>query len=407
MTNSSTLASLQKDRAVHGGLESPRMVWVSTITPSVTMDEATWIDTTRELGELGWRVTLIGRGEDGIHHVRGVDMLCLSNPRVYFLGQFLFHLRVIMFLLRQWSDVDVVMFHQISAIWLLPLRLLRWIGRRKRPLFIMDTRDLPDPIAGNWRVLLHLRFYKLSHWIANKWADGQITITDRMAALADVPKGQLLGTWPSGVNVESFAVPPESRRWPVNNEPIHLIYIGSMLQKRHPLPLCHAVERANDAGMSFVLSLYGDGAERPALEAFAEGTNGRIRVFAPVPHKEVAQLLANVHVGVTSLPEPDDEKYQASSPVKLFEYMAAGLPMLATSNPCHTEVVGEGAFAFWAHDASEASLQAALAELWQQRDGLPQLSQAAIVESDNWTWAAAAAKLSQSLCQGLERDRLH
>ena len=56
-------------------------------------------------------------------------------------------------------------------------------------------------------------------------------------------------------------------------------------------------------------------------------------------------MLAAADIGVTSLPSPDDVKYEASSPLKLFEYMAAGLPVLATSNRCHTDVVGAGGYA--------------------------------------------------------------
>ena len=193
---------------------SPHLVWVSTITPNVTMDEATWLDTTRELRRQGWKVTLIGRGDDGIQVVRGVEVLCVSNPQIYFVGKLLYHLRIIQILLGIWFETDVVMFHQISAMWLLPLRLLRGVRGMKRPLFIMDTRDLPDPIPGNWRIWLHVRFYDFSHWIANKWADGQITITDRMATLAHVPEKHLLGTWPSGVNLDKFSIAYEKRQWP-------------------------------------------------------------------------------------------------------------------------------------------------------------------------------------------------
>ncbi len=98
--------------------------------------------------------------------------------------------------------------------------------------------------------------------------------------------------------------------------------------------------------MSFVLSLYGDGPLRPQLEALAVDSGGAVRIQRPVPHEQVPSVLAQAQVGVTSLPEPDDAKYEASSPIKLFEYMAAGMPVLATDSKCHTDVVGDGRFAF-------------------------------------------------------------
>ena len=377
------------------------IVWVSTIDPGVTMDAATWIDTTRELRRLGWHVTLICTGPDGEHEFRGVAYTGMSIPQIYFLGKLLFHLKVALLLIRQWSEIDVVLFHQISAMWLLPLRILRWFRKRKRPLFIMDTRDIPDPIIGNWRVWLHRRFYDFSHWISNQWADGQITITQKMAELVHVPETRLLGTWPSGVDLETFAPAYKTREWPSSNEPVHLIYIGSFGFKRNLLQLCHAVERANKAGMSFKFSLYGGGEQKPDLVAFAEQTNGCVQVLPPVPHAQVYQLLSRAHVGVTPLPEQDDKKYQGSSPIKMFEYMAAGLPIISTSNPCHTDVVGEGRFTFWAAGPDDQSLHDALSQIWENRALLPTLSPEAVAEANNWTWEAAAKKLDNALNAGL------
>ena len=67
-------------------------------------------------------------------------------------------------------------------------------------------------------------------------------------------------------------------------------------------------------------------------------------------------MLAKMHIGVTSLPDVDDEKYAASSPIKLFEYMASGLPMLATANPCHTDVVGDGSYVFWIDETTDQGI---------------------------------------------------
>lgn len=376
-------------------------VWVSTIDPSVTMDAATWIDTTRELRRLGWNVTLICTGPDGQYEFRGVEYTAISVPQVYFMGKVLFHLRIALLLMRQWSDVDVVLFHQISALWLLPLRLYRWVKGTKRPLFIMDTRDIPDPAEGSWRVWLHRQFYVFAHWVSNRWADGQITITKKMAENVHVPENRLFGTWPSGVDLDSFAAAHKCRQWPAADEPVHLIYIGSLGLKRRLLPLCHAVEQANKAGMSFVFSMVGDGDYKPTLAAFAEKTDGCVRVLPPVPHDQVYQFLAKAHVGVTPLPEKDDQKYMGSSPLKMFEYMAAGLPILSTTNPCHTEVVGEGKFAFWADGPDADSLHQALSQLWQQRESLPSLSPEALAAANDWTWEAAAKKLNNALCVGL------
>ena len=45
-------------------------------------------------------------------------------------------------------------------------------------------------------------------------------------------------------------------------------------------------------------------------------------LFRLYPHDQIPEVLARAHVGV--LPFPDEEKFRVSSPIKLFEYMAAG-----------------------------------------------------------------------------------
>ena len=167
------------------------------------------------------------------------------------------------------------------------------------------------------------------------------------------------------------------------------------------MALCHAVEMANNEGMSFVLSIIGDGPERFALKEFAKKTRGQIRTMPPVPHEHVPALLAQAHVGV--LPFPDEEKFRVSSPIKLFEYLAAGLPILATRIACHTDVVGEGEFVFWAEGDSVDSLNVTLKRVWEARSSLRSMGIKARAAADSWTWEASARKLSDALKKGMAK----
>jgi glycosyltransferase involved in cell wall biosynthesis len=333
-----------------------------------------------------------------------VEVVCIPQPDLYLLGKVLYHVKVLQFVRSKIPSFDVILFHQMSAPWLLLLRLARRLAGSQHPLLVMDTRDL-NPAHGNFKDRLRVQFDAFAQRAARRWADGQTTITSRMADLLQIPPEQLWGIWPSGVIVERFAQACLERRWPEPGEAIHLMYIGVLLAERNLQSLGEAVVRANAEGMDFVLTLVGDGAHRLALENFASQTQGQVHVLQPVPHDRVPRLLAQAHVGVTSLPSPDDSKYQASSPVKLFEYMAAGLPVLATRNVCHTEVVGAGSYAFWAEDASVEGLLTALRLVWHDRAALASLGSQAKEAAEAWTWASAARKLCTALKQGIAEYR--
>jgi len=374
-----------------------RLAWVSPVTPW-KLDSVTWLDTTRELRRLGIEVTLLAAGPAGTHTYRGIDVVNIPRPEVYFVSRLVFHLRVLRYLLPRLRQLDVILFHPISAIWLFPLRL----AGRGRPALVMDSRDLLDFGTTTLKARLRNGLERLTYRLATRLADGQTAITPRLAQLVGIPPRQLWGIWPSGVDPDAFAVSRAARRWPAEGEPVRLVYAGIFLEQRHLLPLARAVQRANDEGMAFTLSLYGDGPYRPALEAAADGD--RVRVEQPIAYEAIPAMLGTAHIGVTSLPSPDDIKYEASSPLKLFEYMAAGLPVLATSNRCHTDVVGAGEYAFWAATPTEDDLLAALRTAWAARGRLAELGAAAYAGVHEWTWAASARKLHGAFLANLRRS---
>jgi glycosyltransferase involved in cell wall biosynthesis len=382
---------------------APHLVWVHTDSLQNSLDAATWLETTKALRLLGWRTTLISAGPADLRSIWGVSVHSVPKPDVYLLRQVVFHLRVLVFITKNWAQIDVILFHQMSAPWLLPLRLLRKIKRQRLPLIVMDSRTVPmiPSHLASWRDRLRNVFDRLMNRAANFLADGQTAITLRMGQALHIPPAQLLGVWSSGVNQERFIAAQAARRWPDDAQSVQLIYVGAVQLERHLTQLAEAIVAANQAGMRFCLTVVGDGSARAALQKMAEQDPDWIRVVAPVPHAQIPAYLAQAHVGV--LPFPDEERFRVSSPIKLFEYMAAGLPVLATRIVCHTDVVGDGAFAFWAEDATVPGLFAALSLIWRQRDELPTMGRASAVAALEWTWSATARKLSRALELGLRR----
>ncbi|MCB0082735.1 MAG: glycosyltransferase, partial [Caldilineaceae bacterium] len=293
----------------------PHLLWVYTESPEAALDAATWLETTRELRSLGWRVTLAtptAADSGGERAVRGVTVTYVPRPDIYFLGQILFHWNLLRRLLGEWRTVDVVLVHQMSLLWMMPVKGLRWLrfgpGWGKRPQLVMDTRDL-NPVQGGLKTKLRVWFYARMHQLANAWADGQTTITQQMATLVNVPEEKLWGTWPSGVTPETFAPASTTRQWPTADEAIRLIYIGRLQEERNLLQLCEAVQRANEAGMKFQFTLVGNGPQEATLRAFAATSGGAIALLPPVAHAAIPDLLSTAHIGVTSLPAVDNLKY--------------------------------------------------------------------------------------------------
>lgn len=380
------------------------ILWVNPGPQAGPMNSAKSLEITSELVKLGWQVILTFTGSTGRRQLRGVNIVVFPVPDIYILRHIIFHLHLYRLILAWWPKLDVILFQQTSVAWLMPLRFGRALLGAKRPVFVLDTRTIHmlRPDKENIKDRLRRRMWEAMEQIGNRWADGRLAITRRMAQTVGIPPGKLWGIWPSGVEPHLFDTARRGRSWPLPGQQIRLIYVGVLDYERNLMALCRAAEEANAKGMAFELWLVGEGSERKELEVFAARTEGRVRVIGPVPHSQIPQILTQTHMG--ALPFPDKVNFQVSSPLKLFEYMAAGMPVLATRIACHEDVIGTGDFAVWAETSDEAGLFSAMTQAWNKRDCLERMGAEAQIAVQPWTWHESAKKLVEALESGLERD---
>ena len=357
--------------------------------------------------KLGWQVTLLCRVTPGTTHIRGIDITPIPSPDIYFLGQHIFHQRAMRFIKRQNPSADVVMFHQISGLWMLKLRPWRTIRRRSQPLVVLDTRSVYMPDKSNRhhvKGILREIYLNIITRLANRWTDGQTAITDRIARSIRIPVENLWGCWPSGVTPQRFAPAAAVRQWPAPSEPIKLIYIGATDPERNVLALAQAVLQADQKGLRFHFTVIGAGEQHSQLKILAQQHPDQLAVHDAVPHEEIPNWLAKAHIG--ALPFPDEEKFRVSSPIKLFEYMASGLPIMATRIVCHTDVMADADYAFYAEGADVPALISCLEHIFRHKETLPALGQQAISAITQWSWSAAARKLDKALKKGLSKTKV-
>lgn len=374
----------------------PALLWVYDVSLAGMLPRATWLETAAGLCDLDWQVTLVAVDVPWDELDERISVICLPRPRVYILGHLLFHLRLLCRLTSLCRRTDVILFHQNSALFLLPIVFWRRLAGWDTPKIVMDTRSVPM-ITSSIRGKLWEFYFNVAHRLANRLADGQTAITSRMVQAVRIPEWQFLGSWPSGVKTEQFGSATAVRQWSKREDPLRLIYIGSLHSDRHLLELCEAVQMVNAEDRRVTLTLIGKGPDRSELERYAcDRGKGAIVVGPPtVLHGEIPGLLAMADVGV--LPFPDEPKYRVSSPVKLFEYMAAGMPVLATRVVCHTDVLSDSDFVFWAEDGSPKALAAAIREAYDRKAELSAMGQSAAQSARNWTWAESAKKLDAAL----------
>ena len=144
--------------------------------------------------------------------------------------------------------------------------------------------------------------------------------------------------------------PPKARALAVTREvrigtPLSLVYVGLMEVPRGIRELLNAVADLRAGGVDVRLRLVGGGRDLPLFRAHAAALGLRedaVTFTGFLPHAEAMRAVAQADAGV--VPHHADEAWNTTIPNKLFDYMAAGLPVVSSDAvPAARIVVETGA----------------------------------------------------------------
>jgi glycosyltransferase involved in cell wall biosynthesis len=158
-------------------------------------------------------------------------------------------------------------------------------------------------------------------------------------------------------------------RWFADHKPsppagrAKLVFLGEIgVQDRVERAIDILAELLKDRRVDAELLIIGDGPERRTVEQRAERlrVSDRVTITGWVPFEDVPILLASAHVGLDTAP-PTDVNH-GSTMVKILEYLAVGLPVVATALR-ETVVTGGDAITMVGEDTTEGFTSAILAVL--------------------------------------------
>jgi glycosyltransferase involved in cell wall biosynthesis len=223
---------------------------------------------------------------------------------------------------------DIVHCHGFDA---LPPGLL-WGKLRRRPV-VLDAyeyyAELVKPrLHGPGGTLLY-QLIRQAEIVVARLASAVVTVDDTLGAIYRRANRRvvIIGHYPRRALAAEAA--------PVFTRPdLTLLYIGRLSVDRGILVYADVLRRLREQGVPARLRLVGvftpASEERPLRERL-RGLEEAVDIVPWVPYDQIAAVLHGADVGLVLLqPEP---RYVAALPVKLFEYMAAGLPVVANDYP--------------------------------------------------------------------------
>ncbi len=241
------------------------------------------------------------------------------------------------------------------------------LARLKGAPFLFEVRDLWPYFAIDVGVLRQPIIIRLSEWLERflyKRADSLVINSPGYMEHVSSRGGECVFVVPNGVDVAMFdqTIDRDSFRSEHHlQDKFVLIYAGAHGVSNDLGIILDAAEILKDApSIRFVL--LGDGKEKDALQERARQLSlNNVLFLPPVPKTEIPGALAGADACVAIL--KPIEAYKTTYPNKVFDYMAAGKPVLLMIDGVIREVVEEADAGIFIEPGDAKGLAVAVQEL--------------------------------------------
>ena len=194
-----------------------------------------------------------------------------------------------------------------------------------------------------WRIRGMLAFWLLYRVVLPR-ADHVFAQSEAMKTVLasyGVP-AQRISAVPMGVDMQPDAPQPDAMDDPFYRDKTLLVYLGALERLRHPEVLLDALLMVRATCPDAVLLLIGDSelaGDRAWLAAqiAGRGLSDCVRVTGWLPQAEAYRYLRAASVGLS--PIPRSRVFEVSSPTKVAEYLANGLPVVANDQADQAHVL--------------------------------------------------------------------
>ena len=303
-----------------------KVVQLTTVHPP--FDTRIFHKEAKTLVRAGYDVTLIAQ-HDKDEVVDGVKIVALPKPRNRFIRIFGLTWRVFRLALKQ--QAEIYHFHDPA---LLPIGVLLKLFTRAKVIYDVHE-DVPEQILTKHWIPKHLRravaigFNMVENLLARAM-DAMVVATEGIAEKFARFSPVVVHNYPDLGMLPSPSVDKE-------REGKVLIYVGGISKLRGALEMVRALEYLAyiDVPRLDLIGRFEPSGLEEELQAFSGYRH--VRFLGWLQPEDVYKQLRAADVGLVCLhPEP---RYVVAWPVKLFEYMATGLPVVASNFPLWREIV--------------------------------------------------------------------
>lgn len=210
-----------------------------------------------------------------------------------------------------------------------------WLANHVGVPVVQEINGSFEDLYANWPLMRRLRrILEPSIRAQYRWADALITVTSNTALWLNRETGRSdTFVVPNGANTELFHPGAKSS---LTIDGPYVCFFGALSVWQGVGLMLEAVRhQAWPAGVSLVIA--GDGADRRQVEAAA--TAGKLKYVGSLPYRSLPGLIANSLAVLVPKVDAAGHATVGLSPLKLYEAMSCGAPVVVTDFPGMSEVV--------------------------------------------------------------------
>lgn len=265
----------------------------------------------------------------------------------------------------------------------------RILTARGRPLFYVRQLRLAALCARRGPTVVELHALEAGAEAAVGAADAVVTITH---ALADAVRarfgpGHLVEVIPDAFDPGTFR-PVETPGG------ARVVYLGQLMAWKGVEVLLHALARTDGLPALVIGGRRGDDPRRDELRRMAEGLGlgERVEWAGWLPPHEAWRRLRRGDVGVVPTRAGGSQEL-STSPLKLFEYLACGLPVVASDVPALREILTEGESGLFFREGDPEALAVALRRATSEPGLHQRLRAGGLRAAEGRSWEARARRI--------------
>jgi len=279
--------------------------------------------------------------------------------------------------------------------------------------WVVDLRTSPveqemefSTIQTSSRAIAYIKYlyYSINRFIYSRtlpFSDSIICVSEpvkrKLESSYDIDSGKLFVV-PLGVDVNRF-YPRECDKTP--SEPYNIVYVGAISKVRgfdKFISLISSGDLAVDINVHLIGPISDEYRSQLIQKMESEGIRSQVELYGYVEHQHLQEVMAKMDIAISPL--PPHESYEDSSPAKIYEYLAMGLPILCTDIQAHRTILDQSSCAVFYDYDSEKSLTARLNDLKSlDRDSWNEMREAARRQALENSWSQRVNKISSVIEQ--------